>query len=509
MNKLNKTSQSPRLSHKVIKGSSWLFLFQILDSGLGFIRLLIIARILSPADFGVVGIAWIIIQMINTFTQTGISQSLIHKQNANKYLNTAWTFLILRGIILFAMLYLAAPFLGLFFNSNASIPIIQAIGLTLLLDGLNNIGTIFFYKDLSFHKQFVLQASGSLTDFIVTIILVLITHNVWSIVFGAIAHSLIQLILSFILSSYKPKIELNISYIKELNNYGRWITWSNILQFIYSQGDDILIGRVLGPTSLGVYQLAYRISNLPTTQITYIISSVMFPAYAKIQNDREAVAKIYLLVLQFITFMSFFVGIMIICFARDFTLIFLGNKWDSIVIVMQILTIWGIIRSIGATTGPLLQAIGTPKYSTQTQILQVIIMLLIFYPFTLLWNINGTAISVVISALIPNILIFYFLRRILNISIKQALLSIIYPSIASLITTLAYFLLKHYIFGEVNIYSFTSLSILCGISYLYSTFLLNKFFGYDLFNNLITLIKSFSIIGEKNKYINKFELLLA
>jgi len=502
------TKELDNLSSKVSTGAFWIFLFQILDNVLGFLRLLILARVLTPTDFGLVGIAWLILQIITAFTQTGIQQTLIHRKDTEKYLSTAWTFLLIRGALLYGLLYILAPYLGSFFNSTDSILVIRVIGLTIFAEGLINISVVYFQKELHFNKQFIFQIGGNIVDFIVAVTLAFILHNVWAIIYGSLANSVIRIILSYVLSKYRPKFEFNLSYFKELNNYGKWIAGSNILQFIYSQGDDLLVGKILGPLSLGYYQLAYKISNLPATQITHLISSVMFPAYSQIQSDTTRISKIYLQVLQLIAFLSFFVGTIIILFANDFTVLFLGDKWLPMVPAMQILTIWGVLRSIGATTGPVWQALGTPKVVTKIQTLQVIILVIIIYPFSILWNIAGTSLAVVISALIPNIIAISIISKTIKIEISEIYKENLIPLFGSVLIGVFTFFSRHLIFKEINYLNFIVLSSGSILVYLLYSIIMHKYFNYLFYRNIFKLIKSTSKNKNLLKLISKFELFI-
>lgn len=480
------------LSNKVSTSAFWIFLFQIMDNVLGFVRLLILARLLSPSDFGLVAIAWLVLQTIGAFTQTGIHQTLIHKPNIEKYLDTAWTFLFIRGFVLFGVIFLLSDLLGGFFNSPDVIAIIKIVSFTMVLDGFVNIGVVLFQKNLTFNKQFIFQLSANFIDFVVALTMAFILKNVWALVLGGLANSFARIVLSYILSEYRPKFAFDYGAFKEMNNYGKWIAGSNILQFIYSQGDDLLVGKVLGSTSLGLYQLAYRISNLPATQITHLISTVMFPAYSNIQNDLKRISTIYLSVLQAIIFLSFFVGTIILCFAHDFTVLFLGEKWLPMVVSMQLLTIWGIIRSVGATTGPVWQALGTPKTVTKIQTIQTIILITIIYPLTIWWGIAGTSIAVVIAALIPNVIAYILICRTLRISLFTFLKELIYPAFSCLVVFLTFYFLHQNYLQTVNLINFILLAVICTSVYAMLSYIMHKYFKYSLFNNLYPVINNFA-----------------
>lgn len=359
---MNKEIPEERLSHRVVKGGFWVFAIRIIDRIFYLIRLVILARILAPQDFGLLGIAMLTMLTLETFTQTGFQAALIQKkENIESYLNTAWTTMIIRGIILFSILYFIAPYAADFFKSPEAEPIIQVIGFSFLIQAFTNIGVIYFQKELEFNKQFVYQLSGTLADFIVAVSIALILRNVWALVFGLLAGNLVRFIVSYLVHPYRPRISFNFDKVKELSGFGKWVLGSSILVFLITQGDDIFVGKLLGVTMLGFYQMAYRISNMPATEITHLITQVTFPAYSKLQSDIPKLKEAYLKVLQVTAFLSFPIAGLIFALAPDFTKIFLGEKWMPMVPAIQVLVLWGLIRSLGATTGPVFYSMGNPK----------------------------------------------------------------------------------------------------------------------------------------------------
>jgi len=189
----NLTNPDSTLSQRTGRGGFWVFLLRIIQQLFGLARLVIIARILSPNDFGLMGIALLAMATLETFSQTGFQQALIQKkEDIKSYLDAAWTVLIVRGFILFAILYLVAPYVAIFFNVPEAKPIIQVIGFSVLLQAVTNIGVIYFQKELEFNKQFIYQFAGTLADFIIAVSAVLILRNVWALVFGMLAGSAVR-----------------------------------------------------------------------------------------------------------------------------------------------------------------------------------------------------------------------------------------------------------------------------------------------------------------------------
>ncbi len=502
-------TNTENLTSRVVKGSSWLFLFQIFDNILGVIRLIVLARLLNPQDFGLIGIATLVLQIIITFTQTGIQAMLIHKKDPEKYLDTAWTYLLIRGIVLYAIIFFTAPILGAFFNSTIAPDIIKWMGLSLVIEGFINIGIILFQKNLTFGKQFLYQMAGNLLDFVVAITAAFIYNNYWAFVAGYLANSIIRLLLSYFLSDCRPSFKLDFKQIREMNSYGKWIFGSSILTFLYSQADDILVGKLMGTVSLGYYQLAYRISNLPATQISYIISTVMFPAYSLMQGNKEKIASAYKSTLQVTAYLSFFMGSLIIALSHDFITLFLGRKWLPMETALQILTLWGLMRSIGTTTGALWQALGKPEIITKIQLFQTIVMFALIFPLTIWYGFVGTALSVVIAAFFSNCIAIFMISKSSNVPLHVLLMELYYPFICGVIVCDVYLLIRPYFSPDTSFTQFVALSFIAVFVYVISTFLMSKLFQYGVYKDIFDLIETIPALKRYNAAINKFRKLIS
>ena len=484
----NLVRPSENLSQSVVRGGFWVFSLRIVQQLFSLIRLVILARILAPHDFGLIGIALLTMATLETFSQTGFQSALIQKKdNIESYLNAAWTVLVLRGFFLFTILYLVAPYAAIFFNAPEAKPIIQVLSLSFLLQSFANIGVIYFQKELEFNKQFIYQLSGTLADFVVVISTVLVLRNVWALVFGLLAGSFARFIISYLINPYRPHFSLDLDKVKELFGFGKWILGSSTLVLLLTQGDDIFVGKLLGMVALGFYQMAYRISNIPATEITHVISQITFPAYSKLQDDIPKLREAYLKVLQVTAFLSFPVASLIFILGPDFTKIFLGSKWMPMVPVMQLLCIFGITRMINATTGPVFQGIGKANISTFGSVFQLIIFTAIIYPLTSKWGILGTSIAVII----PNVLFMLYIGKELANTMNCKLGHLISPILSSIAGSAtmcaAMFLFQIWTGGGLISFLF---SIPIGFAvYSIIIYKIEKNFNYGLKSNLTQLFK--------------------
>lgn len=468
------------LSQRTVRSGFWVFSLRIVQQLFGLARLIILARILAPHDFGLLGIALLTMATLETFSQTGFQAALIQKKEDTKsYLDAAWTVLILRGLILFTILYLIAPYAATFFNAPEAKPIIQVIGLSFLLQAFTNIGVIYFQKELEFNKEFVYQFAGTLADFIVAVSAVFILRNVWALVFGLIAGNAVRFIVSYLIHPYRPHLSSDLGKAKELFGFGKWILGSSILIFLITQGDSIFVGKLLGATALGFYQLAYRISNMPATEITHVISRVTFPAYSKLQDDIHKLKEAYLKVLQVTAFLSFPIAGLIFVLAPDFTMIFLGEKWMPMVPAMMVLALCGLKRSIGATRGPIFQGVGKPGIVTKLQFAQLILLAILIYPLTVKWGILGTSLAVLFTFPIM-IVATYLTIKLIHCRAWEYVKLLVFPMLGTVAMCTVLWVFKYIIFSSVDIFSFFALIAIGVIIYAGIAVIFDMLFGYNM-----------------------------
>jgi lipopolysaccharide exporter len=462
----NELATTDSLSKKVVKGGVWVFSLRILNRGLGFIRTIILARLLAPEDFGLMGIAMLSISTLETFSQTGFQAALIQKnENIESYLDTAWTVSAIRGLILFLILFFAAPLIAEFFNSPQATLIIRVIAVYTLLSGLRNIDIIFFRKELQFNKQFFYEFSATIAALSVAITLAFLLRNVWALVWSGIAANLVKLIMSHIIIPSRLQFKFQWDKFANIFGFGKWVFASSILIFLLIQGDDIFVGKILGITALGLYQMAYMLSNMPATEITHVISQVTFPAYSKIQDDLPKLGMAFLKVLRLTTLFSLLFAGAIFILCSEFTIIFLGDKWMPMIPAIQVLCLFGVTRSLGATMGPILYSTGNPKIQATLSSIQLFIMIMIIYPLTRLWGISGTSTAVVIPNIIALILITMRIRDILGLRYINIIRTISVPCVATLSMLIVVFFIKEILFSTIDIWGFIILIFCCIVTY--------------------------------------------
>lgn len=485
-------SPSASLGGKAVKGSLWVFGLQLSNRVFVLIRNVILARLLSPDDFGLFGIAFLSLTTVDTLTEVGIRHALIQKRgDIEPYLNTAWTIQVIRIVALSALLFFSSPFIAEFFNEPRSAIYLQAVSLGLLLRGFYNIRVVYMEKELIFRKYFAFQFSGIFIELIVSVALALVYHSVWALIYGMIAGNLARMITSYLIDPHHPVISFNLKQARELFSFGKWILGSSVLAFLLSQGDSIFVGKVLGVTALGYYQFAYRISNMSVTEVTHVLQQVTFPLFSKLQDNIARLSDAYLRILQLITTMSFFIAGMIFLLAGDFTLLFLGDKWLPMVPVMRVLVWWGATASVSASFTPLFQAIGKPQISTRLHLAQLMAVIALIYPLTSRYGITGTAGAILIASFAMLFIKVHYLIKNIHCGAAKFYKLISLPFLFIIISAVPTFLFRYFV-PAVNLIIFFSQLAIFTLSYVAINLTADRYFNYSIrqvINSCFSLIK--------------------
>jgi len=530
----------PDLYKKTVRGGFWLVAERIVQQVLSFVRLLILARLLPPREFGVLGIAMLLLMVFETFTQTGFATALIQRKedDIHPYLPTAWTVGVVRGTLLFALFVMIAPLTIPFFDGNGTfrpndftrpaeltaqlldpenrvaayvmdrlpestrqqiaeierlglekgparerlsagfnqltalddfyradvfadvefsayarelissaspetrqranrmilqhvwpddlqhsvlnrpqlIWIIRAIGIVLLLRAFGNPAILYFTKTLRFEMNFILHVGGTVVNVVATVILAFVLHSVWALVFGQLLAGVMGLVMSYVLYPWCPRFGLDRDRLGQMWRFGRWITGLSWLELTLTMGDSLLVTRMLGASSLGMYQMSNRLSSLPISELMSVITRATFPAFSRIQTDLERLTKAVLKSIDIASVLVMPAVAAIILFADDIVLLFMQETWVPMISTLRILAISGFFKSIPA--GAVCHSVGKPKYLTIIMGIRVSLIALLFYPMMKVYGLDGMAWVMVISGVIVLPLGYLLLKRALQCPIR-------------------------------------------------------------------------------------------
>lgn len=399
----------------VLKGVSWIGALRGVTRGMSFVRTAIIARILNPAQFGLFAIVTLVLTLIETITETGINYLLVQeKQHIKNYINSAWIVSISRGVLISVSIIISAPFVANFFKAPEAYNLLLLVSIVPFLRGFINPAIIIFTKELDFHKEFYYRTSVFLVESVISIILVFIFKSPEGLVWGLIGGAIHEVIISHTFVHIRPVFQYNPQIVRNIISRGKWLTASGIFDYLFYNGDNIVVGRLLGKSALGLYDMAYRISLLPITEVAEVVSRVTFPVFTRFSEDKVRLRGAYVKVTLTIMSITIPVGILLFLFPKEIILLILGDKWLAAAPVLQVLTIFGVIRSITNPSGAVFLSVKKQEFITVITFVGAATLLMLIVPFVSYFGLIGAGLAAVVASIIQIPILLYFLFRVLK-----------------------------------------------------------------------------------------------
>ena len=405
----------------MLRSGFWVSFSSVSVNAITTIRQIALARLLTPEIFGLMSICSIIIRGMQVITELGFGAALIHRQSSfEESKDTAFTMTSIRGVILTLFVaLLISPIAAWFYRRSELNILLQVLALTFFIDSLRNINTIALQKELDFKLLTYISQASSVISTCIVITLAWYMRNVWALVIGSIFNSIVNLTMSYVFVPGRPKFMLHKDIVKDLFHYGKFITGLSIVTFFVTELDNIVIGKIIGIPALGYYAIAFTLANLPATHISKVASQILFPLYSKMQHDVKALRKGYSHALSLVSGITIPAAAGLIVLAPEIIGCVYGEKWLPAVIPLQLLAIFGVIRSVVVLIGYLMNGIGQPKTNFKIACVRAIVIVSIIYPLSANLGIVGVALAVNVSIAIQLLLCMIKLRQAIELSLKD------------------------------------------------------------------------------------------
>lgn len=363
------------LRRRALGAGAWVLTGRVVSRIVTVTTSLVLARLLTPSDFGLVAMGVLALSLLEVLTAVGVRDALIQREgDIGELLDSAWTIEILRGATISGLLFLAAPAVAVFFREPAAVAIIRAVSVIPLLRGLENIGTVLFRKELDFRKDFKLEASRVIAHAVVGISLAVALRSVWALVAAQIVGYAVQSVVSYVLSPVRPAFRLDWAQARGLYGFGKWVLLGGLIGYAQLQADTFFVARFFSPAELGLYTLAFTISNVVIVDIGKAIAKVMFPVYSMGATDMDRVTRGLLDAYELVAAATLPLCVGLALVADDFTLVVLGEDWASMIPVLRVLAIAACCRALAVSGSGFFWGIGRPHVTFRMNLLQLFVL---------------------------------------------------------------------------------------------------------------------------------------
>lgn len=397
------------------KNLIWAGSLRVIVRGLGILKTVVLARLLTPAQFGIFGIAFLVLGVLEMITETGVNVILIQEnKKIDDYINTGWIVSIVRGVIISILIIIFTPPIVTFFNSPESKNILYLTALIPLLRGFINPAVIQYQKNLQFGNEFKFRSVIVFVEVAASVVIALITKSENALVWGMVCSVITEIIMSFVIIKPRPKFKFDFAKLKNMINLGKWITGAKVFDYLFAHLDDIVVGKLLGAYSLGIYQQSYRITSLPVIEISESFQRVTFPHYSKMIENKESIKSTYLKTLTYTVCLVVPFALILYLFPTQIIILVYGSGWLSAVPVIKVLAIFGVTKTLANSVFPILLAYKRQDLVMGLTLIGIIALAITIYPLTLKFGLVGAGISTVLASLVMIPPAYNFFRKVTN-----------------------------------------------------------------------------------------------
>ena len=345
------------LSLKTAKGAGWIIAWRMATRNLGLFSTLVLARVLTPDDFGLVAIATGFISAVEALSAVGVQDALIREATLDREMyDTAFTMNLLRCAASAAIIALFAGPLGLFFGDQRLAPILLALAAATLLGGFENVGIVDFPRAMAFHKEFRLQLTGRVIAVILTLALAVTLHSYWALIAGIIAGQLVRLAQSYTMSPYRPR--LGLARWRRIIGFSLWTWAAGVVYMVRDRLDSIVVGGLLGAGNVGIFAVASEIGSLATTELVEPLYRALFSGFAEAKRTGLSPTNAYVRVISAVLLLTMPAAVGISLVAGPLVRLLLGAQWSSAVPLVWILALPAAVTVTGHVTAAALNAEG-------------------------------------------------------------------------------------------------------------------------------------------------------
>lgn len=353
-------AEAKPIGNRALTGAAWMVGFRMCSRLLGVASTLVLARLLDTTDFGIVAIAFTISAAFDSVSNVGVVENLIRQKEVGRdLLDTGFTIQVIKGLICGVLVAAAAPLASQWYADPRLQNVMYVLGGAFALSGFENVGIIFFRRELRFDREFVLSSLERVSMFVVTLTAALLLRNYWALVLGVAAAKLVRLIATYAIHPYRPRLGMRAWH--ELAGFSFWMWLSSLAYIVWRRADPLVVGAAVSKAELGVFVVALDIALLPTTEILDALNAVLFAQFAAERNaggDPRTTA--FKLAITLVAIMAP-IALVLSAASTEVVGVLLGAKWSAASPMVAILAFSSMLAPFSLTASIVLTSMGRIK----------------------------------------------------------------------------------------------------------------------------------------------------
>lgn len=422
---------------RVVKGAAWMGAARIVVNATAFVSTILLARLLTPEDFGLVAIVTAVSAIVASVTELSLTQALIQGDEPTEdSFHSAWSLNLLRAVLLaVAMLALSVP-VSQAYSEPRLVPVFAVMAAGTFIGSLENPKLVVFQRQLIFWRDFLVTIADKLVALVVALTIAIVYRSFWALVLGTVAAMIARVMLSYLLVPYRPRFRL--ARAKELLSFSLWLTLANLVKVINLRAVPLIIGAIMPTAAVGLYSLGERVATMPLRDTLGALQTTLFPAYARFRGDPDRLRAAYLRAQGAVCLFAFPVGFGIAAVAHPMVLGLLEQKWLAAVPVIQVIAASSAIMAVQNVL-PLAMSIGRPAELLRRNVRSFIVQMpllaggVLIGLNTSLGELNGLLLGLGLSFAFNTLLNLGLVRKLIGLRLRDQLRVAARPFAASLV----------------------------------------------------------------------------
>jgi O-antigen/teichoic acid export membrane protein len=410
-----------RLDRVILRGSAWTAMGYGGGQLLTFAGVLVLVRLVEPGSFGLVALASPLLITLQFLQESGLGSALVHRRTeVERAAATVALFSPIASIVLYGVSFGLAPIYANIVHAPELTSVVRVLSLLLVVRGIGIVPNALLERDMRFRARAQVDLLGSAAQVVATIALAASGAEVWALVIGQILGESVRSAAYWIATEHRPNPRrASWTLFREMSRYGRFVTGSNMLNVVNTTADNVMVGRLLGPTLLGYYALAFRLASLPNSVIGYVVGRVMFSVYSSLQDDLASIRRVYLQNLQRIAIFALPVSIALVIAAKPIVYGLLGESWSPSVEPLRLLAIYGLVRSFAAPSGELFKGLGRPGLQLTFSVIYAVALIPSLILLVPPLGLRGAPLALMIAQLAASVPTFITGLRLLHVRPRE------------------------------------------------------------------------------------------
>jgi O-antigen/teichoic acid export membrane protein len=375
-------------------------------------RYWLFARLLTPYDFGVTTMALLTVEMLWAMTNASFDKALVQQEEAvEPFLDTVWTTTFARGVLIGALLFVAARPIAGFFRQEEAYVVFLAVAPLALIRGFQSPALVSLFRRLEFRVVLMLNGAELIGSCAVGVLAIWWWGDWRGLVAATIAGQIGRTALSFWYFPYHPRIRFDLALARQMFKFGRWVTGTGIAEFASQQIDNFVVAHVLGPSAVGDYQMAFRIGEMPASELAFSASLVTFPMASRLSGLEKARRQLFLYSGIAVVATGAAYALLILGAGADIIRFALGPKWLGVTPALNWLCLYGLFQGLLILGRSFLDGLGAPEASFNVTLIRALTLALLIYPLTKWQGLSGAGAAALFSVIVPIPLMLILYRR--------------------------------------------------------------------------------------------------